>query len=896
MSTIKAQELKCEYFDRPLGIDIPAPRFSFTPIQEGYNCKQSAYRIVVSTMQNLAAIGEGDMWDSGFVRSNKCCNIVYDGAPLKSCTRYYFTVQLADKDGVKGEISEVSYFETALMNQEDWQGCFIGMPANQPNGPAHYIRREFELNKPIARARAYVAGLGYYELYINGKRIGDRVMEPGFTDYSKRIFYSTYDVTENLTEGLNCVGAHIGKGWYKQSCMLLQLNVEYTDGTTTSVYTEPAKWDMMVSPVTFTNIYIGENYDHRFEVDGWNMPCGDLIERHPRQGWKVYTDFMPSPYDQYENPEYTNVYHRSFIALEAAHPGGKLEAQPLEPIRIVRTIKPVKITNPKEGVYVYDFGENIAGWVRFTATANDDRVACLKHSEILFDDGTINQTYLVCAELWGSGNHMQTDYFRLKPGTHTYEPHFTYHGFRYVQVEGLANFPAADDICACVVHTDVTQRGFFSCSNDLINTLQDNILRTETDNLHSIPTDCPQRDERMGWLNDMTVRYEEATYNFDMVHLYEKWAQDITDAQDPVSGAIPDTAPIKRGQRPADPCTASYLLVSNGLLDHCGDVRTVERQYEGYKKWTNYLYRQSIDGLLTYSYWGDWAGPRDYTTRQMCDAISSITPGEFISTGYLYHNLNLMAKYARILKKNDEAADFAARAQLVKDAFNKEFFNEETAIYSTGSQACLAFPLFLGVVPEGREAEVAAALNAAVVEKDYHLTTGNLCSKYVPEQLTRYGYVDTAYKLLTQTTYPSWGYMIQMGATTIWERWEYCTSHGMNSHNHPMYASISAYFYKYLAGITVENAAGFDTFSVCPYVPTDLDSAEAALNTVRGRVFSGWKKQDGKVVYTLDIPVGAEANVSVAGSAIEGIDVNTTTDNGRICFTLGSGKYTFSAK
>lgn len=899
-SEIKAIALKCEWSDRPLGIDTVAPRLSWVAQQGGRDCRQSAYRVVVGTVRELVARGQGDMWDSGFVRGNQCANIVYNGAPLQSSTRYYFSVQLMDKSENKGQISEVSYFETALLSQQEWEGCWIGMPCT---GPAQLIRKEFTAEKEIAWARAYVAGLGYYELHINGRRIGDRVLEPGFTDYTKRVFYSTYDVTDALVKGENCVGVHLGTGWHKHPCFILQLNIQFTDGTQQSVYTEPAKWDMFISPITNTNIYMGENYDSRFEVTGWDTVSPDLIDRFPRQHWKVYANLMPSPFGE-ENPIYANVYHRSFICLESEAPGGRLEAQPIEPIRVVRTTSPVTLTSPKEGIYVADFGENIAGWVRFTMDSQGDDFLVLRHSEILFEDGTINQSYLKAAELYGSGATMQTEHYRTAAGLRTYEPKFTYHGFRFVQIEGCKTPPKPEDIVACVVHSDVTQRGFFKCSNALVNTLQDNILRTEKDNLHSIPTDCPQRDERMGWLNDMTARYEEAIYNFDMVHIYEKWAQDISDAQDPISGSIPDTAPLRRGQRPADPCTVSYLLVSDGLLNHCGDTRTVERQYENYKKWVNYLHRQSLDGILTYSYWGDWAAPKDYTTRQFCDAISAITPGELISTGYLYYNLRLMEKYANVLNKTEQAADFAARAEYIKTAFNREFFNSEAGSYSTGSQACNVFPLFLGLVPQGREQEVAAALNADVIAHDYHLTTGNLCTKYLLEQLAAYGYIDTAFRLLTQTTYPSWGYMIEMGATTIWERWEYATSQGMNSHNHPMYASVSAFFYKHLAGITVADASGFDRFTVKPYIPTDLDHAQAALNTVRGKVFSGWEKKDSGVLYTIEVPVGSQAecflpfngqSITESGKdlqEVEGVTVCGTKAD-RIHMRLGSGEYSF---
>ena len=315
----------------------------------------------------------------------------------------------------------------------------------------------------------------------------------------------------------------------------------------------------------------------------------------------------------------------------------------------------------------------------------------------------------------------------------------------------------------------------------------------------------------------------------------------------------------------------------------------------------DYLYRQSIDGILTYSYWGDWAGPTAYNSIQMNGAISAITPGELVSTGYLYYNLRLMEKYARLVHPS-EADGFAARADKVRDAFNREFFRPETGTYATGSQACNVLPLFLGIVPQGREADVAAALNADVVAKDYHLSTGNLCTKYVPEQLTRYGYTDTAFKLITQTTYPSWGYMLSMGATTVWERWEYATSTGMNSHNHPMYASISAYFYKYLAGIAAAPASGFDSLTICPCMPAGLEWVSAELDTVRGRVSSAWKREEDAVVFDIEIPVGAKAELLLPNGLItEGGEALTDREgisplgikDGKAAFMLGSGKYSF---
>lgn len=877
MDKIQAIKLKCEYFTNPLGIDEPFPRLSWQICQAGRGAFQSAYRIFVSLSPLEAASGRGEIWDSGKIASTQCTSIEYRGLPLKSRTRYYWSVLLYDAEGSCGVLSETAWFETALMSMDEWQGCWIGMPCV---GPSQLIRREFTLEKEIESARVYVAGLGYYELYLNGLKQGVNVLDPGYTNYSERVFYVTYDVTEALVKGENCIGVMLGMGWHKHPEFILQMYVVYADGSEFSLCTQPVSWDMFTGPITYNNIYSGEHYDYRFEVEGWCRVNPDIIKEHPRKGWEVYANFMPWPGSE-EDPEYSDTLHKSYYCLEAEAPGGKLQAQPIEPIRVVERLKAQKITSPKEGIYVIDFGQNISGWASMKIEGVKDQFVMIGYSEILHEDGTINQDYLKAAENYGSSIAMQTDVYRLKGGFQSFEAHFTYHGFRYIQVTGLLREPDMDMFEACVVRSSVEGIGRFECGNQLINKIQENILWGEQTNLHSIPTDCPQRDERMGWLNDMTARYEEAVYNFNMVHIYEKWAQDITDAQEPISGAIPDTAPLKRGQRPADPCVASYLLVSKGIYDHYANRRSLQRQYNGMKKWTDFLYRQSRGGILEYSYWGDWAGPKEFTTRQMCDAISSVTPGELISTAYLYYDLSLMQEFAEILGMQADADDFARRAECVKAAFIKEFFDEAQGCVGTNSQGCNAIALYMGLIPSGREQEVASKLAQDVINRDYHLTTGNLCTKYLPEVLTQYGYVDVAYKLLSQTSYPSWGYMVEHGATTIWERWEYATTWGMNSHNHPMYASVSAWFYKYLAGIVPKAGSGYEQIIIKPYLPVSLDRACASVDTVRGELISGWERVNGEIRFSLKIPCGSRAQVylPLMGESI--------TENGEIVYKAG---------
>lgn len=872
--------LLCEYRENPIGIDRKTPRFTWIANLKGRNKFQSAYRIIVSSTTDKAKQNIGDIWDTKKVFSSQSANIIYNGKKLESEQEYFWKIKIFDGDTRESEFSDINSFEMGLREQSLWQGQWISAPViGYEYSPM--FRRVFKIDKKIKKARAYICGLGYYELYINGIKMGDHVLDPGWTDYEKRVLYETYDVTEALLEGDNAVGVILGTGWYLMPLapqMILQLNIEYGDGSKESIVSSnKSGWKVTdQGPIVKNSIYVGEIYDARREKPLWNT-----INYKEDNDW-----IKPSV---------------------AEPPTGILRTQNLEAIKVVDEIKPINVTNPKDNIYVYDMGQNIAGWARLKVKGKEGDKVVIKFAEIIYDNGLINQENL-------RTDRIQDVYILKGEGDEVYEPRFTYHGFRYVQIEGCLDTPDIESIMGCVVRSSVKQIGHFSCSDELITKIQENIKWTEANNLHSLPTDCPQRDERLGWLNDATVRTEAAIYNFDMSSFYDKWENDIMDAQGNVTGAITCVAPFERfGHRPADPVCTTYIIIPWLLYTHFGDTEIIRDHYEGLKKWEDYLDNQAEEYIVEYSYYGDWAAP--LITNLNDTAVSGITPGALMSTGYYYYNAILLQKMATVIEKKEDVQLYKDLAEKIKTAFNEKYFNAETCQYATGSQASNVFPLYLGIVPDEHEKRVADNIVKDVIAHDYHLTTGNLCTKYLMEMLSKYGYNDIAYKLITQTTYPSWGYMVENGATTIWERWENATGKGMNSHDHPMYGAVSTWFYKYLAGISVdEDEVSFAHIYIKPYIIEELDFIKCSLETVKGLVESNWYKTDDEFILDITIAFNSKATVYIPLNKEkqnmiikEGNDLiwdNNTyiksedilfdnKDDEYISFTIGSGTYKF---
>ena len=892
-------DLRCEYARNPLGIEARAPRFSWMLEDNRRGQTQTAYQILVASDPAKLAEGRADKWDSGKVLSTEQVSILYNGATLVSRERCYWQARAWDGEGAPTGWSEVASFELGLLDPSDWQSLWLGHPAGF-NGQGLYFRAFFNLDKPVARvarARAYVAGLGLYEFYVNGVKATDHVLEPAQTDYASRVLYTTIDIGALLREGRNIAGAIVGNGWHGAPKLRAQIHIDFTDGTSV-VYAAQntgmgggTSWMVGTGPIVANAIYDGETYDARLERAGWCDPAVEPISGYNRKEFWV-------------------------VAVPVDAPAGRMQAQPLEPMRVVQTLTPVAIREPAPHVHVADMGQNMVGWVRLRVQGARGTTVTLRFAENLNDDGTVDQGNLRSAAC--------TDVYICKgAGVEEWAPRFTYHGFRYVQMEGYPGAPGLEALLGCVAHSDVATRGQFECSDDLLNRMQRAAVWTETGNLHGLPTDCPQRDERMGWLNDMTVRAEAAHYNCDLNRLHGKWIADIHDGQD-ARGAIPDTAPYRMGSRPADPVTMCYLLAPWLLYQHYGNTAVMAEHYEGFKAWVDYLTTRSSDGILPFSYYGDWSPPiAEATVRDGGPTpISAHTPGALMSTGYYYFGSKLLSQMAAILGKRDDAFAYGALASRIRGAYQQAFWDDVKRVYGSGNQACCAFTLYMGLATEEQQAAVFDALVRDVEAHDDHLTTGNLCSKYLLEVLSAHGRHDLAYRIATQTTYPSWGFMLANGATTIWERWENSKDTSMHSKNHPMMSTFSAWFYRYLAGIQVmPNTVGFNHFAVKPHLvdAPEMTHASASLETVHGRIESAWQRDGDALRLHVRVPVNTTARISVPipgtradsdaiiresgqllwdkGQITVPIDGITTAeeDGAWVTFTAGSGEYDFVA-
>ena len=828
--------------------------------------KQDAYRLKVWKQ------GENELvWDSGWNWSSTQTGVSYEGKPFVSNCDYEAEVSVK----ISGDLQSSGRvrFSTGFLKRAEWKAVWLKQH-EAAGTSAPMFRREFIAENIPKRARLFISGLGYYEAYLNGKRVGDHILDPAWTDFDKRISYVAYDVKEMLLEGKNVIGILLGHGWYGglkkvlDPCFTMRLIMEFENGSISEVSSGSTRGWLCTSsgPIREESIYDGELYDARDEMAGWSTR------------------------------EYHIPHNGSWLTpLVAEPPEGLLEPQDLEPIRAVKILDPALVTHMEDGTDVVDFGCNIAGVVRINIREPEGTKIVITHAEILDRRGRPNRKNLRKAKACDT---------YISPGNPAvYQPRFTYHGFRYVQVEGLSEALRPEDIKAVVLRSDVAVRSRFECSDSLVNRIQEMCFQTESNNLHGVPTDCPQRDERQGWLNDLTVRAEEAVYNFEMARFFGKYAQDIADTQGKSSGAIKDTAPyLMCGKAPADPVCSSYLNLPWLIYEHYGIKSILQRFYPGLARWTKYLQDSSENGIVSWGDYGDWASPITESDKSSygAGAVSKNTPIALMSTGFLYYNQKLLEKIALITGKASESEKWGRAAQRTKLALNREFYNKEKGYYATGSQGANVFMLYLGVVLEEERERVLKNLEKDIKAHRVHLTTGNICTKYLPEVLADNGRIDLAYALVTQTTYPSWGYMLSKGATTAWERWEY-VDHGwqleMASHDHPMYATISAWFYKYLLGIQPLEA-GFGTFQVRPYFPIGLKWARGNVHTVRGMIEVSWEKKDicrdgQKQLIQVEIKVPFNSKCSFSLSEAEG-EIMADGEIGSRVMELDSGVHNIS--
>jgi len=791
--------LRCEYLTDPLGVDVRAPRFFWTLDHASRGQSQTAFQVLVSTSPDCA---KGEMWDSGKAVSAETTQVVYRGKPLDSDTSYFWKVRWWDKDGQASPYSTVARIDTGLFDPGEWRGRWIG-GANQ-------LRKEFAVDGEVLRARAYICGLGYYELRVNGRKVGANVLDPAWTTYDKRALYVTYDLAPYLKPGANAVGVMLGDGWFKKKALLAQIHLEMAGGKKVVIATD-SSWKMKDGPVTSDSIYNGETYDARLETRGWDAPG------FKDAGWKA--------------------------AQVVDGPKGVLSAQLMPPIRVTDTLVPNKMMNPAPGVYVFDMGQNASGWARLRVSGPRGTAVRLRFAELLYPNGMINQENLRSARA--------EDVYILKgEGEEVWEPRFTYHGFRFVEVTGFPGVPTLETLRGRVVHSAVKPSGSFACSNPVLNAIQRIVTWGQKTNLHGIPTDCNQRDERMGWMGDAQGTAEEALMNFDMAAFYTNFLRDILDVQDE-KGQITDTVPHVWGSRPADPAWGTaYPLIAWYMYQYYGDRRVLEDHYAALKKYVEFLRSRAVDGLVTYSYYGDWV------------AVEK-TPGSIVSSFYYYYDVKILIDVARALGNKEDAADYGKLAEEIKAAFHRAYFDSKTGGYANNTQTANALALFLELAPkEARGSAWQNLFESLAYGHNSHLMTGIIGTKYLMEVLTRFGHSDLAYDIAAQTTYPSWGYMIENGATTLWELWQKREGPSMNSHNHPMFGSVGSWFYKALAGINPDpEGVGFRKVRLEPQLVRDLAYAAGSVDTLRGQVLCSWKRSAKCVTLEAVIPVGSEAEI-----------------------------------
>jgi alpha-L-rhamnosidase len=897
---IKVTKLRCEYRADPLGIDIQNPRLSWILESNVRSQRQTSYQVIVASKQQNLHKGYGDLWDSGKVNSNESLHVVYKGKALKSEVRCYWKVRSWDKDGKVSKWSKAAWWEMALLNSDDWNGRWINDGKKNPEkemdfysqDPAPLFRKDFELDKSIRKARLYISGLGYYEAYLNGKRVGDYVLNPAWSVYSKRVYYNCYDVTKQVNMGRNCLGVMVGNGWYNPLPMrmwgylnlrehltvgrprlIAQLNVVFADGSKKSIVSNES-WKFTDGPVLRNNIYLGEVYDAQKEKPGWNTPG-------------------------FDDSDWVN-------AKLAPEPIGRLQAQPLPGIKATAVVKPRKIIRPEQGTFIFDMGRNFAGWASIKLNVPKGTKINLRYGELLNKDGTLNPMTSVCGQIKGmrkdvDGNNVsiggpgcpeiawQKDTYICKGGgEENYVPHFTFHSFRYVELTGYPAQPTLDMVEGLRLNTAVQKTGYFSCSNQMLNRIQEMCEWTFLSNIFSVQSDCPHR-ERFGYGGDIVTTSHSFMMNFDMANFYAKTVWDWHDSAFE-NGMLTDTAPFVGIHYCGLAWAMAHPHLQLDLYKFYGDRRIMEQQYETSRRWLE-LVRSQNDHIIS-------SGLSDH------EGLETSPAGPMVST--LYHrSAQIMAQIAAVIDKPEQVKHYRNLSDQVKKACVENFFQADTGIYGPGTQASQAFALHLDLVSlEQRNKALKHLLNQITEKHKGHLSTGILGTQFMLDVLCREGYGQTAYNIVNQRTYPGWGYMLENGATTLWEHWAF--SDNTFSHNHPMFGSVSGWFFKWLAGIQVDaEAKGFDKIIIRPTIIDDLQWVRCRYDSVRGTIVSNWQRQGRKLVFDLQIPVNAEAvfyiptgqgqvitEGTVPAEKAEGVRFVKREENAAI-YEIGSGSYHF---
>lgn len=877
----------------PEGIDEINPKLSWEISGDRRGIIQTAYRILAASSPEKLSANEGDLWDSGKVLSGSSIHVPYIGAPLKSRMRCYWKVKVWSEDG-ESDWSEPAYWNMGLLHEIEWQGIWTGLDKSFPwddegmfsRLSARYLRKDFEVNKEIKRATVYIIGLGLYELYINGQKIGDQVLAPAPTDYLKNVKYNVFDVTDKIKAGDNAAAVILGNGRYftmrnykaykiknfSYPKMLFQLEVEYSDGSV-SVTKSDETWKITADgPIRSNNEYDGEEYDARKEMPGWNLAGFDA------GNW--------------------------LNAESVQEPGGRLEAQMNENMKIIQSLRPVAIKRIRPDTYIMDMGQNMVGWIKMKVKGERGKQIKLRFAEILKDNGELSTYNLRDAKA--------TDIYVLKgEREEIWEPSFVYHGFRYVEISGYPGVPEIEDFEGRVVSDDIKTIGTFETSNEITNQIFRNAWWGIIGNYKGMPIDCPQRNERQPWLGDRTVVSYGESFIFDNARLYLKWMDDIYFTQK-ADGAICDVAPAYFKYY-SDNMTwpGTYLMVARMLNVQFGEKSHIEKHYPSMKKWLNYMRERYMNEnyIVTKDSYGDWCAPPETIEAGRGKSANVKHPSKLISTAYYYHFMELMQGFASLTGNDPDIAGFADLAGKIRKGFNDEFFNPESYSYGENTLTDNLLPLYFGIVPEDRKAKVLDNIIKIIeITNNGHLSCGVIGVQWLMRTLTENGRSDLAFRIATNTTYPGWGYMIENGATTIWELWNGNTAApDMNSYNHVMMlGDLIIWYYENLAGIKSDpDYPGFKKIIMNPEIIDGLDFVKASYNSVHGLIRSEWKKEGNKFHWDLTIPGNSIAIISipannrsdVSESGIKATDAEgirfLKMQDGRAMFEIGSGQYSF---
>jgi alpha-L-rhamnosidase len=888
---IKIQHLLTENLTDPISIDAPGPRFSWQLFALGKrDVMQTAYELRVGTYSGLKK-DKHWVWNPGKVMSDQSVFIDYKGEALKSAQKYYWQVRVWDNAGKASEWSEPATFQMGILTPADWKAKWItpGFAEDSATRPSPLFRKGFSLTKKVQSAIVYITSHGLYEAQINGHRVGDAYLTPGWTSYNKRLQYQAYDVTALLQQGANAVGAELGSGWYrgyigydpkpnlygKDIALLLQLEVTYTDGTTETIVSDDS-WKSSTGPVRFAEIYYGATIDDRMQQKDWSTAAFN------DKSW-------------------------SGVAVKE-YPKNILVATINEPVRKHETFKPVKIFTTPKGEKVIDFGQNLVGWVQMKVTGNAGDKITISHAEVIDKAGNFYTANLRTAR--------SQDVYILKGGAEeSFEPQFTWQGFRYIKVEGYPGDLKPENFTAIALYSDMAPTGTFTCSNALLNQLQHNIQWGQKGNFLDVPTDCPQRDERLGWTGDAQVFSRTASYNMNVHNFFTKWLKDVA-ADQYEDGSVPHVIPnvIAQGLTSGPGGSTGWSDVStiipwNMYLAY-GDKRILETQYSSMKAWVDFMKNKSRNDLWnTGNHFGDWLF---YSLNDDTDGSSAITNKYLIAQCFYAYSTQLLINAANVLGKKDDVDTYTALLGKIKDAYLREYVTPNGLI-SSDTQTAYVLALDFDMLPENLRAQAAERLVRNIRRYDNHLTTGFLGTPYLCQVLSRFGHADVAYRLLLQDTYPSWLYPVKMGATTIWERWDGIKPDGtfeeasMNSYNHYAYGAIGDWMYRTIAGIdTKTEAPGYKQIVIKPTIGGRLENANADYETNYGKISSHWKLDGGNVLLDVEIPANTSATIYIptnSGSAVleSGKPIASEPDikpgdaaAGYVVVNVGSGIYHFS--